>query len=140
MNKKFVLISFLSIVMVAAAFTPPLPEGAYPEWSYEKAWKTDSGLRETVCLNGLWQFRSDPRYKDEVIVATTHGLKMNGPGDLDRFAVSQPPNATVIASYDPSKHTEGNGSLKLADETEHPHRRPQSNQDGNHPDRSAGRP
>ncbi len=113
MNKKFTLISFLSIVMVAAAFTPPLPEGAYTEWGYEKAWKTDSGMRETVCLNGLWQFRSDPRYKDEIIVATHHELKMTGPEAMSRWVVSQPSHGTIQASYDPSKHTAGNGSLKI---------------------------
>ena len=106
MNKKFTLISFLSSVMLAFAFTPPLPDGAYPEWSYDKAWKTSSALRETICLNGLWQFRSDPSYQDEVIVATTHEIKMNSERDLERFAFSEPPNATVKASFDPSRHTE----------------------------------
>ncbi|MBO7092732.1 MAG: hypothetical protein J6W23_13185, partial [Victivallales bacterium] len=113
MNKKFALISFLSIAMVAAAFTPPLPEGAYPEWSYEKAWKTDSGLRATVCLNGLWQFRSAPQYQDEVIVATHHELKMTGPEAMARWVVTQPAHGTIQASFDQSKHTAGNGSLKI---------------------------
>ncbi|MBR4417666.1 MAG: hypothetical protein IKS67_12890 [Victivallales bacterium] len=48
MNKKITLISFLSALMVVSAFTPPLPEGAYNEWRYDKAWKASSALRDTV--------------------------------------------------------------------------------------------
>ena len=113
MNKKFTLISFLSSVMLAFAFTPPLPEGAYPEWSYEKAWKTSSALRETVCINGLWQFRSASQYQDEVILDTVHELKMTGPESMDRWVISDPAHGTIQASYDPSQHTAGNGALKV---------------------------
>ena len=113
MNKKITLISFLSALMVVSAFTPPLPEGAYPEWSYEKAWKTESGLRETVCINGLWQFRSAPQYQDEVIVDTVHELKMMGPESMGRWVITPPTHGTIQASYDSSKHTAGNGSLKI---------------------------
>ena len=113
MNKKITLISFLSALMVVSAFTPPLPEGAYPEWGYDKAWKTESALRETVCINGLWKFRSAPQYQDEVIVATTHELKMNGPESMSRWVITPPSHGTIQASYDPSQHTAGNGALKI---------------------------
>ncbi len=56
----------LSILMVQsmalgediASTKPPLPDGAYPEWSMAKAWRVASPTRESICINGLWRFHS----------------------------------------------------------------------------------
>lgn len=51
------------IMTYVAAETKILPQGAAVEWSWDKAWKVSSATREKVCLNGLWEFRSENRWK-----------------------------------------------------------------------------
>ena len=56
----------LSVSLFAAACAsrgtePALPPGAYAQWDLSKAWSRQTSAREEICINGLWQFRTDSR-------------------------------------------------------------------------------
>jgi beta-galactosidase len=96
----------------ALATEPPLPEGAYPEWSLAKAWQQSSSARGKVCLNGLWQFRSEPRLApvEEVETFFADGIE---PDTINAWDVGTIRGGTVRTSVDTERKKEGSASMKV---------------------------
>lgn len=98
---------------LAAQSIPTLPEGAYPEWSSQKAWQRHSATRSQVCLNGLWQFASE---QDFTTVTTKTLFADDLDGDPAKFWSIAPEGATnvsVKASSDTTTKTSGSASMRF---------------------------
>ena len=106
------LICLGTVAGAAAATEPPLPSGAYAEWSLAKAWRQDSSHRGKVCLNGLWRFRSEPRLEAEEVVETFFEDDLEDE-TLSDWSVGQVPGGTLRASLDRSRRTRGSASMKV---------------------------
>lgn len=102
--------------LVAAAepapTTPPLPSGAYPEWSAAKAWRSTSSRREKICLNGLWRFRSEPRLAPVEVAEPFYEEDLGG-ATLEEWKVTPIRGGSVRASADAARKTVGDASLKV---------------------------
>lgn len=106
-------LSLLAVFAVGALATePPLPEGAYPEWSTAKAWQVASETRGKVCLNGLWRFRSEPRLAPVEVVDTFFAEDIE-PATLKDWEVGKIPGATIEVSADPERKTTGTASMRV---------------------------
>lgn len=103
---------FAALSLGALATEPPLPEGAYPEWSTTKAWQTSSQTRGKICLNGLWRFRSEPRMAPMEVVDTffTDAIE---PDTLNEWEVGEIPGGTVRVSADSERKTTGTASMRV---------------------------
>ena len=91
---------------------PPLPAGAYPEWSAAKAWRVASSRRETICLNGLWRFRSEPRLSPVEVAEPFYEEDLES-ATLQAWTVSPVRGGSVRTSADASRKTVGDASLKV---------------------------
>lgn len=91
---------------------PPLPEGAYPEWSAAKAWRNASSQREEICLNGLWRFRSEPRLSPVEVTEPFYEEDL-GARTLNEWKVAPFRGGTVRTSADATRKVGGDGSLKV---------------------------
>lgn len=96
----FVLVSFASILAQT------------PEWSFDKAERLSSLTREQVCINGLWQFRSEPSLKpnEKTKIFYQDDIKEN---TIKNWIITNVPGIEFIPSADTSKKTTGDASLKL---------------------------
>ncbi len=59
--------TLLNSITVAPTI-PALPADAVAEWDLTPAWKISSKIREKICINGLWRFRSGgvPKQSDSI--------------------------------------------------------------------------
>ena len=90
---------------LAAQSIPTLPEGAYPEWSSQKAWQRHSATRSQVCLNGLWQFASEQDFTT-VTTKTLFADDLDGdPATFCSLAPDAAPNASATASPTTTTHS-----------------------------------
>ncbi|HNX34381.1 MAG TPA: hypothetical protein PKM57_07130 [Kiritimatiellia bacterium] len=114
-RKRFVHATLLFVTVAFAdpvTTQPPLPAGAYPEWSAAKAWRSASSRRETICLNGLWRFRSEPRLSP-VEVAEPFYEEDLGSATLKEWKVSPIRGGNVSASADATRKQVGDASLRV---------------------------
>lgn len=106
-------LTVLAGVALGAPMTePPLPDGAYAEWGTPSAWRKTSSQRDQVCLNGLWQFRSEPRLAPVEVVDTffTDDFENSVPNDWD---VAEVPGGSLQACPDSVRKCEGNTSMRV---------------------------
>jgi len=109
---------YVLILIAAAAFAnpvitqPPLPEGAYPEWSAVQAWRSASSRREEICLNGLWRFRSESRLSPVEVTEPFYKEDL-GTGTLNEWNVAPFRGGAVRISADPARKTVGDSSMKV---------------------------
>lgn len=92
------------------ATTPPLPPGAYAEWDSAKAWQQHSATRGKICINGLWQFCSEPRLQPEEKVTTFYSEE-SAPNAA--WEIADMANATITGSRDSSRKTHGEASTRI---------------------------
>ena len=94
----FVLVSFASILAQT------------PEWSFDKAERLSSLTREQVCINGLWQFRSEPSLKpnEKTKIFYQDDIEEN---TIKNWIITNVPGIEFIPSADTSKKTTGDASL-----------------------------
>ncbi len=106
------VVALAHLAFAATPTEPPLPEGAYPEWSAAKAWQRASSHRDEICVNGLWRFRSEPRLKAVEVTETFYTEEM-GAETLGEWEVTDPPGSTVRATADPVRKVTGESSMKV---------------------------
>ncbi|MDA3923956.1 MAG: hypothetical protein PF904_04565 [Kiritimatiellae bacterium] len=114
-RKLFACVPILFVAVVSAdpaTTQPPLPEGAYPEWSAAKAWRSTSSQRENICLNGLWRFRSESRLSPVEVTEPFYAEDM-GTGTLEEWKVNPIRGGTVCTSADTTRKTVGDSSIKV---------------------------
>ena len=109
---KCLCLAILTIVAThgLVATTPPLPPGAYAEWDSAKAWQQHSDTRSKICINGLWQFRSEPRLQP--VEKITPFYSEDGAPDTS-WDITSMTNATVTGSRDSSRKTHGEASTRI---------------------------
>ncbi len=113
MKRHLMPVALLLGVVLAAQSIPTLPEGAYPEWSAQKAWQRHSATRSKVCLNGLWQFTSEKDFST-VTTKTLFADDLDGdPAKFWTFAPEGAANVSVRASSDTTTKTSGNASMRF---------------------------
>ena len=95
-----------------AATEPPLPEGAYPEWSAARAAQRNSSHRSEICLNGLWQFRSEPRLEPVEVVDTFLHEDIEE-ATLPGWEVGTIPGGTIGVTADPERKATGDASMRV---------------------------
>ncbi|MDX9980112.1 MAG: hypothetical protein RBU25_08830 [Lentisphaeria bacterium] len=102
----------VSLAVGVLATEPPLPDGAYPEWSSAKAWQVQSSQRGKICLNGLWQFRSEPRLApvEEVETFFADGVEAD---TVAAWEVGAIPGGTVQVGADTGRKQHGDASMKV---------------------------
>ena len=101
-----------AVASAAPSTVPPLPEGAYPEWSAAKAWQVESATRQEICLNGLWRFHSEPRLKPTDVVETLFEEDIEAPG-IGEWAIGQVPGGTIRVGADATRKARGNASMRV---------------------------
>jgi beta-galactosidase len=96
-----------------AATEPPLPKGAYPEWDLSKAWKSESPTRSKICINGLWQFRSEARLAP-VELAESFFLDELEADSIGAWRVDEiPGGGSIQASVDSERKSHGEASMRV---------------------------
>ncbi|MFA7196967.1 MAG: sugar-binding domain-containing protein [Anaerovoracaceae bacterium] len=110
-------VCFLTVFFTTALFA--LPEGIYPEWNLEKAWKSTSATRTRYCLNGLWQWRSasesaavPPAQSDSAAPVWKDPIERDG---ATEWVVDPVPKFPLSITFDPGRtsNKESRASLKI---------------------------
>ena len=101
-----------TFTIAVAATEPPLPEGAYPEWSTAKAWQAKSATRSKLCLNGLWRFRSEPRLASLEVVETFFTDDIEPP-EFVEWTVGKIPGGSLDVNLDPNRSVGGGTSMRV---------------------------
>ena len=96
------------IMTYVAAETKILPQGASVEWSWDKAWKISSAAREKVCLNGLWEFRTENRWKPVISERIYYRDTAEKSSDVSKWSFKP---QTFQPYIDKAEKTQGKGSI-----------------------------
>ncbi len=114
MTTSRIITGFL-IAIVLAPVACALPDGAVVQWELEKAWRKTSSHRESICLNGVWEWRSE---KLPEAPAQPARIVWNDEDDEDAgfaaWKVNHPGGgAKLKATFDRERKTTGKGSLRV---------------------------
>ena len=106
----FLLLTAGAFLSAAGSILPP---GAVVDWSYRNAWKRSGETDFEVCLNGLWRFRTENRWKK----IREEKLLFHDPVEEDspkeRFVLIPGKNIQIKKSFDTVNFRSGKSSVRF---------------------------
>ncbi len=100
----------LATVCVCAA---KMPEGSSVNWNLQNAWRTASAARERICVNGVWQWRSESREVKKTATTTYHWSETYDESVTDKWSIIEVDGARSTLSLDRDVTCDGTPSLRF---------------------------